>query len=848
MSDCLSNVQIIKFTQEVSTSSSLDYIRSRSREPVAFSLNLTNVFVKELSSLKAKYPELTYVQLLNSALRFYKIKDYSERVNKRLATVCSRVTKEYRDLKGGRRFLQLNEKSRSLTIFESELVDVGKLQNDLHSVTEVSDELKARCSTLYDELLSVKKEFHELESSHAKLKLSHADKAKQVEKLEKEIASLREENVFLHDHIRKLQGCPVPTCQGKKIPELKRQQQVRKLKELKSGAERALWFAETFGLIPETLTLKSAASGESHVLEFHNNNAHTSFDNLPYEEKTKIEKLLYILDTFYVSDAAYHEIALTCESGLPSKHLIVQCRNSLSTLFTIHRCSGGVPGAYVDFEEQIANLIGMSRSETTDQKLTVKISGDGAKITRASNFLTMSVSLLKQEGIPCSPTVLAIVSSSESYEILDKALGPLIKQVNSVIDKGKVEIDGREVAIKVLFGADMKFLQIAFGLNGSTANQSCVWCKVRKDDLWDTSKAWNHYSSTDEVKRTYRNICEDALLGRNGVTKGIPLFKIDSDNVVVDELHLMLRISDVLLRNLIFECKDKDAELHFNSTAKDKALIGPNLKCLCCSIRACGVTFNIWEAKDPVTHGGTGKLEWTSLQGPDMKKLLIHLPQKLRSCDILFADTKDDVIKLWEDFRSLHGYLCEIPQDVIDVHLTCFQKAKSWLDSFISLGNKRKGYKKLNVTPYMHVLVYHTPNVIRTHGALKNYSAQSVEKLNDIVKRVTLGKCNRADATRDALLVLKRVENLKDKDLSRKKRSYNKVSEKYWGSEKKERALSKKLRIAEEIENTNVPEEEFPSTVDGIKGELYTKYRYKTTARNYEKLKNILKMKRKLST
>ena len=407
---------------------------------------------------------------------------------------------------------------------------------------------------------------------------------------------------------------------------LKRQQQVRKLKELKSAAERALWFAETYGLMPETLTLKSTVSKESYKVEFLDNHAHTSFEKLPDEEKKKIETLLYILDTFYVSDAAYHEIALTSDSGLPSKHLIVQCRNSLSSLFTIHRCSGGVPGAYVDFEEQIANLITDSQSEMTDLKKIVKISGDGAKITRTSNFLTMSVSLLKQEGLPCSPTVLAIVSASESYAVLDKALGPLIQQVNSVIDKGKIQVDGQEVSIEILFGADMKFLQLAFGLNGSTSNQSCVWCKVKKDDLWDTSKPWDLYS-TDEMKRTYKNLCEDALQSRNGVTKGIPLFKFDSDSVVVDELHLMLRISDVLLRNLILESKDQDAELHFNSTAKDQHLIGPNLKCLCSSIRACGVTFNIWEAKDPVTHGGTGKLEWTSLQGPDMKKLLIHLPQ-----------------------------------------------------------------------------------------------------------------------------------------------------------------------------------------------------------------------------
>ena len=63
-----------------------------------------------------------------------------------------------------------------------------------------------------------------------------------------------------------------------------------------------------------------------------------------------------------VSDAAYHEIFLAGESGLPSKHLVVHCRNSLSLSFTTHRCAGGIPGACVDFPEQVANLTKVSSS------------------------------------------------------------------------------------------------------------------------------------------------------------------------------------------------------------------------------------------------------------------------------------------------------------------------------------------------------------------------------------------------------------------------------------------------------------------------------------------------------
>ena len=505
-----------------------------------------------------------------------------------------------------------------------------------------------------------------------------------------------------------------------------------------------------------------------------------------------------------------------------------------------------MPGAYVDFHEQVANLI--RRSETqgveTAEKYKIKIGGDGAKITRTASFLTMSVSRVMKEGTPGSPCALAIVNAPETYDTLEKALAPLVKQINSAIHKGNVEFDGKVYPIEVLFGSDMKFLQLAFGLCGSTANQCCVWCKISKEEMADTSRPWDFFLA-DSMIRTHENLCADALQGKNGVSKGLPIFMIDSQNIVVDELHLMLRICDVLLRNLIYEAKDKDAEAQFNG--KEKVMIGENLNSLCTCIRECGVTFHMWEAKDPVSHAGTGKLEWSSLQGPDMKKLLVHLPGKIESSGVLYEATKSTVVNIWKDFLSLHNFLCEAHTELDDAHLICFEKAKNWVNDFLSLGDKRKGFKKSNVTPYMHALLYHVPAVIKNHGPLKNYSCQTIEKLNDVVKRVTLGKCNRADATRDALLVLKRVEYLKGEDAQRCKRSYTKVNEDYWLRDKKRKALKKKQKIQSEIEKTVVAEEPFPETVQGIKEELLTLFNFKTNVRSYSKLKNILKMKRQLA-
>ncbi|KAL9977503.1 hypothetical protein ACROYT_G014911 [Oculina patagonica] len=56
-------------------------------------------------------------------------------------------------------------------------------------------------------------------------------------------------------------------------------------------------------------------------------------------------------------------------------------------------------------------------------------------------------------------------------------------------------------------GGDMKFLLMFLGLNSATADYACLWCKIHKDDQWDTSKPCNHYNedpqrrNLDEIKQ-----------------------------------------------------------------------------------------------------------------------------------------------------------------------------------------------------------------------------------------------------------------------------------------------------------------------------------------------------------
>ncbi len=117
-----------------------------------------------------------------------------------------------------------------------------------------------------------------------------------------------------------------------------------------------------------------------------------------------------------------------------------------------------------------------------------------------------------------------------------------------------------------------------------------------------------------------------------------PLLNIELHHVVVDELHLLLRISDVLIRNLIFQmviqerrsAADQHHEKYLDKLEK--------------AVREIGVTFRVWEVVE--SNGKrNGKYDCTSLMGNDKKKVMRNLPTQFATLipDEQIATTMADV-------------------------------------------------------------------------------------------------------------------------------------------------------------------------------------------------------------
>lgn len=113
--------------------------------------------------------------------------------------------------------------------------------------------------------------------------------------------------------------------------------------------------------------------------------------------------------------------------------------------------------------------------------------------------------------------------------------------------------------------------------------------------------------------------------------ENIPLLNIELDHIIPDELHLMLRITDVLIEAAIniVTAYDQHQHEHMQQLGHRRSVFnkldGAMLRKLITSINSCGVQFRMWKERNGAT------LNWTSLMGPDKLKLLRQLPDKLNN-------------------------------------------------------------------------------------------------------------------------------------------------------------------------------------------------------------------------
>ena len=164
---------------------------------------------------------------------------------------------------------------------------------------------------------------------------------------------------------------------------------------------------------------------------------------------------------------------------------------------------------------------------------------------------------------------------------------------------------------------------------------------------YDMSKPDDYYESSLK-KRTLEDIkkcCHLKRGNKNFCCVNPPLLNIPLDHIILDELHLLLRVTDVLTRNVLDEMIEWDDEESHKKKVAKPASIGQHLKKAVDAINKCGVTFQVWEKKN-ADGKGSGTYDWTSLMGNEKKLLLKTFPEHFSS--LLRQDTAKTVEKIWK--------------------------------------------------------------------------------------------------------------------------------------------------------------------------------------------------------
>ena len=230
-------------------------------------------------------------------------------------------------------------------------------------------------------------------------------------------------------------------------------------------------------------------------------------------------------------------------------------------------------------------------------------------------------------------------------------------------------------------------------------------------------------STLTDAKRSTRGYVEPSLMPR-----------LPYENVVIDVLHCFLRVYDVLFRLLV-----EDAA-YFGRACLDS---------LESAVREAAslTTFRITTVADDRSISGTeqaGDLTWKCLDGDHKRQVVENIDIKAIFASHVPTGRKFDSASrqlLWTKLADIYTHMREWDQTIGQTEFT--QLCRSFLSDMLrgdgtrpAAGGtdpvmKRLGmYFDADVTPYIHALAYHVPELMAQHRNLMQFSCYASEKAN----------------------------------------------------------------------------------------------------------------------
>lgn len=306
-------------------------------------------------------------------------------------------------------------------------------------------------------------------------------------------------------------------------------------------------------------------------------------------------------------------------------------------------------------------------------------SGDGALTGKHKTFTNFGITLIDEgDSSKKKPLVIGIGEMKENYENISSRVQDINRQVTDIEREGVV-IDGRVQLFEFYLGGDYKFLLTILGFNAANANFACVFCLA--------PKTGRHLAT--HKRRQSINVRDPGVV-RPNLLPAVPL-----DRVAIDTLHMHLRVTDKLF-SCVFEKISADKREHFASVMRESVRIRGKLKV----------------EKD--------KLETSNLSALDRDNII----RALITTDILAECVESaDVATLLKELLSQYVVLRDMNRGTAETR-ELDRAGKVFMDKFLAL------FQAKMVTPYIHLMCVHVPELVERIGKLAAFSQQADEKLN----------------------------------------------------------------------------------------------------------------------
>ena len=551
------------------------------------------------------------------------------------------------------------------------------------------------------------------------------------------------------------------------------ERQKRRLKRARNDLCKAsLGWLEDEGYTPVSVQLLNKSNGKLEEITLENMEELLGVaGEVNMTDLDMLDMILYIKDCYNVSNAAYHEMAQICKHLL--RHYKVKERiRELNKHWNIQPLPNNIEGVQQSLEDRlrvrIERLVELSSPESEflrSKKIRVKLSGDGTCIGKRLHVVCFTFTILDESNKSGSfegNHVLAVFKTPENYSSLKKALEDIIKDVERL---ERINIGDKSFDIEYFLGGDWKFLASITGVDAASCTYACIWCKCSRAERFDPDKEWSLTDTTKGARSVLENR-EHAAQPRSRQRYNVsnpPLFStIPLSRVVIDNLHLFLRVANVLINLFITELRRQDSIdqcSRFNGQFRVSSF--KHLESYEKFVMSLGIpSFQFYVGES------SKQLKCRLLTGPEKLKLFENMDVKLL-LPTLAENTTSKIQHLWSELIELNKLICLPASKLTEETIESYeQRARQWERDFISV------YHSDKVTPYIHAMMNHVGEFMQIHGSIVPFTQQGLEKFNDVMTKIYFRASSHrgVQALRQIVEKRNRIEFLTDNDCKRRKR------------------------------------------------------------------------------